>query len=158
MEGKVPMTPEGYQKLQDELKRLKSEERPKIIQAIEEARDHGDLSENAEYDAAKESQQQLDQRMREIEDKLARAQVIRPEEVKSDRVVFGATVVLNDLEGDRVVTYQVVGEDEADRSKGRISVRSPLARAMIGKLAGDLFVVNTPAGEREYVVEEIKFG
>jgi len=158
MEGKVPMTPEGYQKLQDELKRLKSEERPKIIQAIEEARDHGDLSENAEYDAAKESQQQLDQRLREIEDKLARAEVIRPEDVKSDRVVFGATVVLNDLEGDRMVTYQVVGEDEADRTKGRISVRSPLARAMIGKLAGDAFVVNTPAGEREYVVEEIKFG
>ena len=152
------MTPEGYQNLQDELKRLKSEERPKIIQAIEEARDHGDLSENAEYDAAKESQQQLDQRMREIEDKLARAEIIRPEDVKGDRVVFGATVVLNDLEGDRMVTYQVVGEDEADRRQGRISVRSPLARAMIGKLAGDLFVVATPAGEREYVVEEIKFG
>jgi transcription elongation factor GreA len=151
------MTPDGYKKLQDELKRLKSEERPKIIQAIEEARGHGDLTENAEYDAAKERQQQLDQRMREIEDKLARAEIIRPGDVKGDRVVFGATVVLNDLGADRVVTYQVVGEDEADRSQGRISIRSPLARAMIGKLAGDFIVVNTPAGEREYVVEEIKF-
>jgi len=157
MEGKAPMTPAGYQKLQEELKRLKSVERPRNIQAIEEARDHGDLSENAEYDAAKEEQQQLDQRMREIEDKLARAQIIRPEDVKGDRVVFSATVVLDDLAGDRMVTYQVVGEDEADRSQGRISVRSPLARAMIGKQVGDLFVVNTPAGEREYVVEEIRF-
>ena len=157
MVDKVPMTPEGYRRLQEELKRLKSEERPKIIKAIEEALDHGDLSENAEYDAAKESQQQLDQRMKEIEDKLARAQVIRPEDVKGDRVVFGAKVVITDLDNDKQVTYQVVGEDEADRAQKKISVRSPLARGMIGKAVGDMFFVQTPAGEREYVVEEIHF-
>lgn len=157
MVEKVPMTPEGYHNLQDELKRLKSEERPKIIKAIEEAIDHGDLSENAEYDAAKESQQQLDQRMKEIEDKLARAQVIRPEDVRGDRVVFGAIVTLTDLENDKQVSYQLVGEEEADRIRRKISVKSPLARGMIGKGVGDIFYVQTPAGEREYVVEEIHF-
>lgn len=154
---KVPMTPEGYQKLQDELKRLKAEERPKVIAAIEDARGHGDLTENAEYDAAKECQQQLDQKIKEIEDRLSRAQVIRPEEVKGDRVVFGATVVLQDLDRDRRVTYQIVGEDEADSSRGRISIKSPIGKAMIGKSAGEMFYVETPAGEREYKVEEIKF-
>ncbi len=157
MEGKVPMTPEGYQNLQEELKRLKSVERPKVIQAIEEARDHGDLCENAEYDAAKEHQVQLDQRIRDCEDRLARAEVIRPEDVKGDRVVFGATVVLMDYENDRTVKYQVVGETEADLKKGKISIVSPLARSMIGKSIGDAFVVNTPAGEREYEIEDIEF-
>lgn len=154
---RVPMTPQGYQQLQEELKRLKSEERPRIIRAIEEARDHGDLSENAEYDAAKESQAQLDRRIGEIEDKLARAEVIRPEDSRGDRVVFGARVMISDLNNDRQVTYRLVGEDEADRSQNKISVRSPLARAMIGKQVGDLFVVQTPGGEREYVVDEIHF-
>jgi transcription elongation factor GreA len=151
------MTPKGYESLQRELKRLKSEERPKIIQAIEVARAHGDLSENAEYDAAKEAQQQLDQRMKEIEDKLARAQVIRPEEVAGDKVVFGATVSLTDLDRDRKVTYQLVGEDEADLSQGKISIKSPLGRAMIGKRSGEYFMFRAPSGEREYQVEEIRF-
>ncbi|HUU02901.1 MAG TPA: transcription elongation factor GreA [Myxococcota bacterium] len=154
---KVPMTPEGYRKLQDELKRLKAEERPRIIKAIEEALDHGDLSENAEYDAAKDAQQHLDQRMREIEDKLSRAQVIRPEDVKGDRVVFGARVLLTDLENEKQVSYQLVGEEEADRTQRKISVKSPLARGMIGKSVGDMFYVQTPAGEREYLVEKIHF-
>ena len=154
---KVPMTPEGYRKLQDELKRLKAEERPRIIKDIEEALDHGDLSENAEYDAAKDAQQHLDQRMREIEDKLSRAQVIRPEDVKGDRVVFGARVLLTDLENEKQVSYQLVGEEEADRTQRKISVKSPLARGMIGKSVGDMFYVQTPAGEREYLVEEIHF-
>ena len=158
MVDRVPMTPEGHRKLQEELKHLKAVERPKVIQAIEDARGHGDLSENAEYDAAKEHQQQLDQRIREVEDKLARAQIIDPEALDSNKVVFGATVVLTDVDNDRRVTYQLVGADEADRAKGRISVGSPLARAMIGKEAGDAILVNTPAGEREYVVEEVKFG
>ncbi len=154
---KAPMTPEGYQKLQGELKRLKAEERPRIIAAIEEARGHGDLTENAEYDAAKDRQQQLDLKIQEIEDRLSRAQVIRPEDVKGDRVVFGATVVLNDRDRERKVTYQIVGETETDSSRGRISIKSPIGKAMIGKSVGDLFYVDTPAGEREYQVEEIKF-
>lgn len=157
MVDKVPMTPDGYQKLQDELKRLKAEERPKVIAAIEEARGHGDLTENAEYDAAKDSQQQLDMKIKDIEDRLARAQVIRPEDVKGDRVVFGATVVLNDLDRDRKVTYQIVGETESDLAKGRISIKSPIGKAMIGKSVGEMFYVETPAGEREYEVEEIRF-
>jgi transcription elongation factor GreA len=154
---KAPMTPEGYQKLQDELKRLKAEERPRIIAAIEEARGHGDLTENAEYDAAKDRQQQLDIKIQEIEDRLSRAQVIRPEDVKGDRVVFGATVVLKDRDRERKVTYQIVGETETDSSRGKISIKSPIGKAMIGKSVGELFYVETPAGEREYQVEEIKF-
>jgi transcription elongation factor GreA len=157
MVEKVPMTPQGYQKLQEELKRIKAEDRPKNIAAIEEARDHGDLSENAEYDAAKEHQQQLDHKIRDIEDRLSRAQVIRPEDVKGDRVVFGATVVLNDLNRDRKVTYQIVGETETDSSRGKISIKSPIGKAVIGKSAGEMFYVETPAGEREYEVEEIRF-
>jgi transcription elongation factor GreA len=157
MVEKAPMTPEGYRNLQEELKRCKSEERPKIIRAIEDALDHGDLSENAEYDAAKESQQQLDQRIKEIEDKLSRAQVISPKDVEGDRVVFGARVVLIDLENNKTVSYQIVGETEADRARKRISIKSPMARGMIGKTVGDMFYVQTPAGEREYEIEEILF-
>ncbi len=157
MAERVPMTPDGYRKLLEELKRLKSEERPKIIQAIEDARGHGDLSENAEYDAAKEHQQQLDQRIKDVEDKLARAQVIRPEDVKGTTVVFGATVILTDCSNDRRITYQLVGEEETDLPRGKISIKAPMGRAMIGKAVGDLFVVQTPAGEREFVVEGISF-
>ncbi len=157
MVDRAPMTPDGYKKLQEELKYIRSVERKKNIEDIERAREHGDLSENAEYDAAKEKQQQLDQRMKEIEDRLARAQVIHPEDVAGDRVVFGARVVLTDLENDKKVSYQVVGEDEADRKDGKISVKATLARAMIGKSMGDMFYVQTPAGEREYVIEEIIF-
>ncbi len=157
MVDRVPLTPQGYQKLQEELKRIKAEDRPKNIAAIEEARGHGDLSENAEYDAAKEHQQQLDRKIKDIEDRLSRAQVIRPEDVKGDRVVFGATVVLHDLGRDRKVTYQIVGETETDSSRGRISIKSPISKAMIGKSKGETFYVETPAGEREYEVEEIRF-
>ena len=154
---KMPMTPDGYRQLKNELKRMKAEDRPRIIAAIEEARAHGDLSENAEYDAAKDAQGHLDMRMRVIEDRLARAEVINPADVKGDTVVFGARVHLTDLENDRKVIYQLVGEDEADLSKGKISVVSPLGRAMIGKTVGEVFVVTTPRGEREYVVEELVF-
>jgi transcription elongation factor GreA len=152
------MTPEGYRKLQEELKHIKAVERPAIIAAIEEARGHGDLSENAEYDAAKEKQQQLDQRMREIEDRLARAQIIRPGDVKGDRVVFGATVVIRDLENERVVTYQLVGQGESNLAAGKISVKSPIGAALIGKQVGETIAVQTPSGEREYRVMEIRFG
>lgn len=158
MAERIPMTPEGYRKLQEELKHIKAVERPAIIAAIEEARGHGDLSENAEYDAAKEKQQQLDQRMREIEDRLARAQIIRPGDVKGDRVVFGATVVIRDLENERVVTYQLVGQGESNLAAGKISVKSPIGAALIGKQVGETIAVQTPAGEREYRVMEIRFG
>ena len=157
MTERVPMTPAGYKKLQEELKRLRAEERPKIVRAIEEARAHGDLSENAEYDAAKEAQAQLDQKMAEIEDHLARAQVIDPGELSGDRVVFGATVELMDLTRDKQLTYMLVGEDESDLSAGKISVKSPLGKALIGKKKGEYFVFNSPAGERELEVEDIRF-
>ncbi len=157
MNERVPMTPEGHRQLQAELKHCKSVERPRIIQAIEVARAHGDLSENAEYDAAKEAQQQLDQRMREIEDSLAGAQVIHPSEVSGDKVVFSAKVTLTDLNRDTEVTYQIVGKDEADLSQGKLSVIAPLARAMIGKKVGDFFSVKAPGGEREYIIEGIAF-
>jgi len=151
------MTPAGYKKLQEELKRLRAEERPKIVRAIEEARAHGDLSENAEYDAAKEAQAQLDQKMAEIEDHLARAQVIDPGELSGDKVVFGATVELMDLTRDMQLTYMLVGEDESDLSSGKISIKSPLGRALIGKKKGEYFVFQSPAGERELEVEDIRF-
>lgn len=158
MAERIPMTPDGFRKLQEELKHIKAVERPAIIAAIEEARGHGDLSENAEYDAAKERQQLLDQRMREIEDRLARAQIIRPEDVKGDRAVFGATVVIRDLENERTVAYQLVGQDESNLAAGKISVKSPIGAALIGKQVGESFTVQTPAGEREYRVMEIRFG
>jgi transcription elongation factor GreA len=154
---RVPMTPQGYQKLQEDLKRFKAEDRPRIIQAIEEARAHGDLSENAEYDAAKEAQLHLDQRIKETEDKLARAQIIKPSELGGDKVVFGATVVLNDLSREKKLTYQLVGEDESDLSRGRISIASPLGRALVGKVKGEVFMFQSPAGERELEIEEIRF-
>ncbi len=157
MGERVPMTPEGYKNLKDELKRLKQDERPKVIEAIEVARAHGDLSENAEYDAAKEAQAHLDARMKEIEDHLGRAQVIDPKELSGDRVVFGATVAIFDFTRDKDLTYQLVGEDEADLSKGRISILSPLGRALVGKKKGDFFVFHSPAGERELEIKEIKF-
>ncbi|NMB75459.1 MAG: transcription elongation factor GreA [Myxococcales bacterium] len=158
MAERIPMTQDGFRKLQEELKHIKAVERPAIIAAIEEARGHGDLSENAEYDAAKERQQQLDQRMREIEDRLARAQIIRPEDVKGDRVVFGATAVIRDLENERTVAYQLVGQDESNLAARKISVKSPLGAALIGKQVGEVFTVQTPSGEREYQVMEIRFG
>lgn len=153
---KVPMTPTGAQKLRDELARLK-EERPKISREIGIARDHGDLSENAEYHAAKERQGLCEARIKDIEDKLARAEVIDPTKLSGDRVRFGATVTLTNLDTDEETTYQIVGADEADINQGLISISAPLARALIGKSIGDEVVVNLPAGTRRYEIGSIEF-
>ncbi len=153
---KVPMTPAGAQKLRDELVRLK-EERPKISREIGIARDHGDLSENAEYHAAKERQGLCEARIKDIEDKLARAEVIDPTKLSGDRVRFGATVMVTNLDTDEETTYQIVGADEADINHGLISISAPLARALIGKSVGDEVVVNLPAGTRRYEIGNIEF-
>src|SRR6185295_11040464 len=152
----VPMTPQGAQKLRDELSRLK-EERPKISRAIGIAREHGDLKENAEYHAAKEQQGLVEARLKDIEDKLARAEVIDPTKLSGDRVRFGATVTLTNLDNDEESTYQIVGADEADINHGLISVSAPLARALIGKSIGDEVVVQLPAGTRRYEIGVIDF-
>jgi len=156
MVDKVPMTPGGAQKLKDELVRLK-EERPKISREIGIAREHGDLSENAEYHAAKERQGLVEARLKDIEDKLARAEVIDPTKLSGDRVRFGATVSLTNLDSDEESTYQIVGADEADINHGLISISAPLARALIGKSIGDEVVVQLPAGTRRYEIGVITF-
>ena len=156
MVDKVPMTPGGAQKLKDELARLK-EERPKISREIGIAREHGDLSENAEYHAAKERQGLVEARLKDIEDKLARAEVIDPTKLSGDRVRFGATVMLTNLDSDEESTYQIVGADEADINNGLISISAPLARALIGKSIGDEVVVQLPAGTRRYEIGAIDF-
>jgi transcription elongation factor GreA len=156
MSDKVPMTPGGAQKLKDELLRLK-EERPKISREIGVAREHGDLSENAEYHAAKERQGLVEARIKDIEDKLARAEVIDPTRLAGDRVRFGATVLLTNLDTDEESTYRIVGADEADVDQGLISVSAPLARALIGKNVGDEVVVQLPAGTRRYEIGSIDF-
>ncbi len=153
---KVPMLAEGYAALQRQLKQLKEVERPENVEAIEEARAHGDLSENAEYHAAKERQGQIEAQIAEIEDKLARAHVIDPTTLSGDRVVFGATVDLLD-EDDRKITYQIVGETEADAKRGRISYNSPLGRALIGRRVDEEVEVVTPSGDRSYVIERVRF-
>ncbi len=147
--SKHPMTPEGLEKLREELKRLKSVERPKVIEEISVARDHGDISENAEYEAAKERQSFVEKRIRDIEDKIANAQVVDPAEMSTDRVVFGVMVTVLDLESDEEMCYQIVGADEADVAECRISVTSPVARSLIGKQVGDLVQVVIPRGMRE---------
>ena len=152
---KVPMLAEGYRQLEDEVKRLKLE-RPSIIDAIEEARAHGDLSENAEYHAAKERQGHVEAMIAEIDDRLSRALVIDPSTLSGDKVVFGATVSLVD-EDDKEVRYQLVGQQEADARVGRISYNSPLGRALIGREVGDEVEVTTPAGDRYYEVAKIEF-
>ena len=155
---KVPMTVEGAERLKAELQRLKSVERPAIIQAIAEARSHGDLSENADYDAAKERQGFIEGRIAEIEHKLAGAQVIDPTEIDGDgRVVFGATVELEDLDSGDVRRWQIVGEDEADIKHGKISVTSPIARALIGKSEGDAVEVQAPGGVRGYEILSVRY-
>jgi len=154
----VPMTKQGAELLKSELQRLKAVERPSVIQAIKEAREKGDLSENAEYDAAKERQGFIEGRILELEGKLAAAQVIDPTELDADgRVVFASTVVLEDLDSGDKVTYQIVGDDEADLKFGKISVSSPIARALIGKYAGDAVVVQAPGGKREYEVIDVRY-
>ena len=154
-EDKMPMLAEGYDMLTVELGRLKTE-RPQIIDAIEEARAHGDLSENAEYHAAKERQGQVEAMIADIEDKLARAQVIDPTTLSGDKVVFGATVHLVD-EDDKPIKYQIVGQTEADAKSGRISYSSPLGRALIGRKVDDEVEVSVPAGDRYYLVSGIEF-
>ena len=154
---RVPMTPAGYAALKAELKKIKTEDRPRNIQAIEEARDHGDLSENAEYDAAKNEQGLIEARLREVEDRIARAQVIDPSTLSGDRVVFGATIDLEDMNSGETFTYRIVGEDEADLTDGRISVTSPVARALIGTEEGDEVSVSVPGGLRQLGVLGVRF-
>jgi len=151
------MTIKGAEALREELKRLKSVERPRIVEAISTARAHGDLSENAEYHAAKEEQGFNEGRIKDMEDKLARAHVIDPASINSDRIVFGACVVLIDLESGAEVNYQIVGVDEANIEKGMVSITSPIARALIGKEAGDVAAVQAPGGVREYEIQEIDY-
>lgn len=155
--SRFPMTYRGYQRLMEELKRLKGVERPKIVREVEEARGHGDLTENAEFHAAKERQALLDMQIREVEDKLARAQVIEVAKLSGDKVVFGATVTLADGDtGDKVV-YQIVGDHEAEPKNGKISISSPVARALIGKCEGDEVQVRTPTGVRTLEILRLDF-
>ncbi len=156
MAGRIPMTREGYEGLQEELRRLKAEERPRIVKEIEIARAHGDLSENAEFHAAKERQAQIEGRIRQLEDRLARAQVIDPSGQSVAQVRFGLTVDLEDAETGEQVTYTILGEEEADAANGRISVSSPVARALLGKEVGDSVSVSVPKGTREFEILEIR--
>jgi transcription elongation factor GreA len=152
---KVPMTAEGHAAMMIEVKHLKTVERPRIIKAIEEARSHGDLSENAEYHAAKEQQGWTEARVAELEDKLSRAEIIDITKLSGDTVMFGAKVTLIDEETDDTSSYQIVGEFEADVKKGKISVSSPIARAIIGKKMGDSVEVNTPGGGKSYEIAKV---
>jgi transcription elongation factor GreA len=154
---KIPMTARGYADLEAELKRLKSVERPAVIKALSEAREHGDLSENAEYHAARERQSFVEGRVMELEDKLSRAEVIDVSKLGGDQVKFGATVTLADEETDEESTYQIVGPDESDVNNGRLSITSPLARALIGKRVGDSVEVTTPSGSKSYEVITVVF-
>ncbi|WP_029086989.1 transcription elongation factor GreA [Brevundimonas aveniformis] len=154
---KVPMTAGGYQSLDEELKRLKSVERPNVIAAISEARSHGDLSENAEYHAAKERQGWIEGRIAEIEDKISRAQVIDVSKLSGAQVKFGATVTVVDEDTEEEGRYQLVGEHEADVKEGRVSITSPIARAMIGKEQGDVVEVNTPGGVKAYEILKVEW-
>jgi transcription elongation factor GreA len=156
--SKIAITLRGAELLRDELKRLKTVERPAVVAAIAEARSHGDLSENAEYDAAKERQGFVEGRIADVEGKLGNAQIIDPASLDADgRVVFGATVDLEDADSSQKVTYQIVGDDEADLKQGKISLNSPVARALIGKFAGDVAEVQTPGGRREYEILDVKY-
>lgn len=155
MSGKIPITKKGLEKMREELQRLKKEERPKVIQAIAEARSHGDISENAEYEAAKERQSHVEGRIKWLEDRIARANIIDINNVPKDRVVFGTTVLLEDTDSGKEIRYMIVGEGEADVDNGSISVTSPIARALIGKRIDDIAKVNTPDGLREFVILNI---
>ena len=157
MEEKIPMTTNGYNDLTNELKRLKFEERPRIVAAIEEARAHGDLSENAEYHSAREQQSFNEGRIMELESALAHAQVINVKELSGDKVLFGSTVTLEDSETGIQHKYQIVGKYEANLEKGLISLLSPIARALIGKNTGDFVDVQTPKGEKSYEILDVQF-
>jgi transcription elongation factor GreA len=158
MSERVPMTPECLQKLQEELKKLITVERPRVVQDIAEARDHGDLSENAEYDAAKDRQGFIEGRIIELQGKISHAQVIDPAEISSDKVVFGAKVKLYDTEADNEVSYQIVGEDEADIKLGKLSINSPVAKALIGHKVDDEVHIHVPSGVRVYEIIDIVYG
>ena len=153
---RIPMTGEGYQTLEDEIKHLKTVERPAVIRMIEEARAHGDLSENAEYHAAKERQGQVEAQIADLEDRISRAMVIDPTSLSGDKVVFGATVQLLD-ENDNKIKYQIVGETEADAKAGRISYASPLGRALIGRQVGEEVEFSAPSGDKYYEIKKIQF-
>lgn len=154
---KIPMTPEGLTRIKEELKRLKTVERPAVIRAIGQAREMGDLSENAEYDSAKERQGFIEARVADMEEKLRRAQVIDVAKLSGKRVQFGATVTLLDLDSDVKKTYQIVGTDETDAAKGRISVASPLARGLIGKGPHDIVEIETPNGPKSYEIVKVRY-
>jgi transcription elongation factor GreA len=156
--NKTPLTVHGAERLRAELHKMKTVERPSVIAAIAEARAHGDLSENAEYDAAKDRQGFVEGRIRELESKLSNAQIIDPKLLDADgRCVFGATVELEDMDSEARVIYQIVGEDEADVKAGKISISSPIARALIGKYAGDVAEVKAPGGVREYEIVDVRY-
>ncbi|MBE01727.1 transcription elongation factor GreA [Marinobacter lutaoensis] len=158
MADRVPMTKTGEARLREELKRLKSEDRPRVIAAIAEAREHGDLKENAEYHAAREQQSFIEGRIQEIEGKLASAQVIDVTTMENNgKVIFGATVHLVNMETDEEVTYQIVGEDEADIKEGKLSISSPIARALVGKDEGDVVAIRVPSGTVEYEIAEVEY-
>ncbi len=157
MTEKFPMTVAGKRQLEEELKQLMSVERPSVIKAIEVARGHGDLSENADYSAAKERQSFIEGRIQEINGKLAAAQVIDPSTIKSDKVVFGATVELEDVDAEKSVTYKIVGVDEADIKNGKVGITSPIARALIGHKEGDEVTVNAPKGKIVYNIVEVRY-
>lgn len=157
MSGNIPMTPSGLRKLKDELKHLQSVERGKISKEIEVARAHGDLRENAEYHAAKEKQSHIEGRILDLNDWIARAEVIDPSKLGGDKVIFGATVELVDQDSEKTVTYRIVGELEADLKKRWLAVTSPVARALIGKKVGDVATVQSPGGVREYEIQDVRF-
>ena len=154
---KVPMTTNSFNLLEEELKKLKSEDRPNVIKAIAEAREHGDLSENAEYHAAKEQQSFIEGRILELEDKLRRAEVIDTSSISSEKIVFGATINLIDENTNKELTYKIVGVDETNVEKGLISVSSPVARSLMGKIVGDIAEVNTPGGKISYEITKIEY-
>ena len=154
---KIPMTVLGFKTLEDEQKKLKYKDRPDVIKAIAEAREHGDLSENAEYHAAKELQSFIERRITELEDKIRRSDVIDVSNIKNDKIVFGATIELFDKKSEKELTYQIVGIDEANVEKGLISINSPVARALMGKEVGDSVNVKTPGGEMSYEILKIEY-
>lgn len=154
---KIPITPEGYQKLQEELERLLKVERPQNIKAIAEARSHGDISENAEYHAAKERQSFIERRIREIQNKLALAYVIDPSKISQDKIAFGAKVKVLDTDTGKEKNFTLVGSDETDIKNGKISINSPVGKALIGKSIGDIVTINAPAKTLEYEILEIRF-
>jgi transcription elongation factor GreA len=156
--SKVPLTVRGAERLREELKKLKGTDRPKVIQAIAEARAHGDLKENAEYHAAREQQGFIEGRIQDIEGKLSNAEIIDVTQMNANgKVIFGATVLLSDEDSGNEVTYQIVGEDEADIKAHRISINSPIARGLIAKEAGDVVTIRTPAGEKQFEIVEVKY-